>query len=105
LVRQREKGNLSRPQITILILSYLYDKEKGENAHTIQLFAIRGHTQESKRFKDLLEELCKKQLIRQEDMSHVSKGHVVYIETDKGKKIIERLRDPLLKEFFELGEI
>ena len=38
-------------------------------------------------------------------MSHVTKGRVIYKITDKGRQTIERLRDPVVKEFLKLGEI
>jgi predicted transcriptional regulator len=96
LVRQR---NLSHQEIKIRILSYLYNKEEGANAHNIQFHAIPGHTQEASRFKRLLEELCTLERIREVDMSHVTKGRVIYIITDKGKRTIENLRNPSLKKF------
>jgi predicted transcriptional regulator len=99
LVRQR---NLSQQDIKIRILSYLYYKKEGRNAHDIQFHAVPGHTQEASRFKKLLEELCALESIQELDMSHVSKGRVIYIITDKGKKTIESLRDPLIRDFFGL---
>jgi predicted transcriptional regulator len=105
-VRQREKErNLSHQEIKIRILSYLYSKEDGANAHTIQFHAILGHTQEASRFKLLLEELCDLDRVQKVDMSHVTKGRVIYKITDKGRQTIERLRDPVIKEFLKLGEI
>jgi hypothetical protein len=44
LVRQR---NLSQQEIKFRILSYLYNKEEGSNAHNIQFHAVTGHTQEA----------------------------------------------------------
>jgi hypothetical protein len=99
LVRQR---NLSQQEIKIRILSYLYNKKEGRNAHDIQFHAVPGHTQETSRFKKLLEELCALESIQELDMSHVSKGRVIYIITDKGKKTIESLRDPLIRDFLGL---
>jgi hypothetical protein len=82
LVRQK---NLSQEQIKIRILSYLYNREEGSNAHNIQFHAVRGHTQEASRFKRLLDELCALERIREIDMSHVTKGRVIYKITDKGR--------------------
>ncbi|MDP9289316.1 MAG: hypothetical protein M3P08_14130 [Thermoproteota archaeon] len=95
--------NLSQEQIKIRILSYLYNREDGSNAHSIQFHAIPGHTQEASRFKRLLEELCALERIREVDMSHVTKGRVIYMITNKGRETIEHLRDPLIKEFLGLG--
>lgn len=89
-------------QIKIRILSYLYHREEGANQHNIQFRGLR-HTQEASRFKKLLEELCKLERIEQIDMSHVAEGHVIYKITDKGKKTIEGLRNPLFKDFLGLG--
>jgi len=99
LARQK---NLSQEQIKIRILSYLYNREEGSNAHNIQFHAVPGHTQEASRFKRLLDELCALERIREIDMSHVTKGRVIYKITDKGKKTIIHLRDPLIKEFLGL---
>ena len=97
--------NLSQEQIKIRILSYLYNREEGSNAHSIQFHAISGHTQEASRFKRLLEELCALERIQEVDMSHVSKGRVIYIITKRGRLTIEHLRDPLVKDFLGLEEI
>jgi len=102
LTRQR---NLSQQEIKIRILSYLYNKEEGSNAHTIQFHAIPGHTQEASRFKRCLEDLCELDRVQQVDMSHVIKGRVIYKITKKGRETIERLRDPVVKEFLGLEEI
>jgi hypothetical protein len=78
-VRQRDKErNLSRQEIKIRILSYLYNKDEGSNAHTIQFHAIPSHTQEASRFKRLLEALCELDRVQKADMSHVTKGRVIY---------------------------
>jgi DNA-binding PadR family transcriptional regulator len=106
LARQREKGrNLSHQETKIRILSFLYNKEMGENAHTIQFHAISGHTQEASRFKRLLEDLCELGRVQKVDMSHVTKGRVIYKITKKGRETIEHLRNPVIKEFLGLGEI
>jgi len=102
LARQK---NLSQEQIKIRILSYLYNREEGSNAHSIQFHAISGHTQEASRFKRLLEELCALERIQEVDMSHVSKGRVIYIITKRGRLTIEHLRDPFVKDFLGLEEI
>jgi hypothetical protein len=99
LARQR---NLSQQDIKIRILSYLYNKEEGSNAHNIQFHAVPGHTQEASRFKVLLEELCNLERIQEVDMSHVTKGRVIYKITDKGRQTIIHLRNPLIKEFLGL---
>jgi predicted transcriptional regulator len=83
LARQK---NLSQEQIKIRILSYLYNKEDGANQHTIQFHAVPGHTQEANRFRKLLDDLCSLDRIVSIDMSHVTKGRVIYKITDKGKK-------------------
>ena len=98
MVRQR---NLSQQEIKIRILSYLYNKE-GSNAHNIQFHAVPGHTQEASRFKLLLEELCNLERIQEVDMSHVTKGRVIYKITEKGRQTIIILRNPLIKEFLGL---
>jgi hypothetical protein len=86
------------------MISYLYNREDGANQHTIQFHAVPGHTQEANRFKRLLGDLCSLDRIVSIDMSHVTKGRVIYKITDKGKKTIETIRDPLVKEFFGLAE-
>lgn len=96
MARQR---NLSQQDIKIRILSYLYNKEEGSNAHNIQFHAIPGHTQEANRFKALLEELCGLERIEEVDMSHVTKGRIIYRITKKGRQTIEHLRDPIVKDF------
>lgn len=102
LARQK---NLSQHQIMIRILSYLYYKEEGANQHKIQFFAVPGRTQEGGRFKKLLEELSKLERIEEVDMSHVTQGRIIYKITDKGKKTIESIRNPLIKEFLGFGEV
>jgi hypothetical protein len=92
LVRQ---GNLSQQDIKIRILSYLYDKGEGSNAHNIQFHAIADHIHAS-RFKGILDELCELDRIQQVDMSHVTKGRVIYKITNRGRQTIEHLRDPLV---------
>ena len=105
MVRQR---NLSQQEIKIRILSYLYNKEEGSNAHNIQFHyniqfhAVPGHTQEASRVKVLLEELCNLERIQEVDMSHVTKGRVIYKITDKGRQTIIHIRNPLIKEFLGL---
>ncbi len=99
------RRNLSQQEIKIRILSYLYNKVEGSNAHTIQFHAIPGHTQEASRFKRLLEDLCELDRVQKVDMSHVTKGRVIYKITKKGRETIERLRDPVVKEFLGLEEI
>jgi DNA-binding PadR family transcriptional regulator len=89
----------------ISILSYLYNKEEGANQHNIQFFAIRGHTQEGSRFKELLEELCKLERIQGVDMSHVTQGRIIYKITDKGKKTMESVRNPLIKDLLGFGDV
>ena len=96
--------NLSQQEIKIRILSYLYNKEEGSNAHNIQFHAVPGHTQEASRFKRLLEELCALERIQEVDMSYVAKGRVIYKITNKGRETIEHLRNPLIKEFLGIGE-
>ena len=85
-------------------MSYLYNREDGANQHSIQFHAVPGHTQEASRFKKLLDDLCQLDRIVSIDMSHVTKGRVIYKITDKGKKTIEGIRDPLIKEFLGLAE-
>jgi DNA-binding PadR family transcriptional regulator len=95
--RQR---NLSQEQIKIRILSYLYHKQEGANAHSIQFHGISGHTQEAGRFKILLEELCELECIDKVPMDHVTAGRVIYAITDKGRGTIQKLLDPLVLDFF-----
>ena len=101
MARQR---NLSQEQIKIRILSYLYNKDEGANQHNIQFHAIVGHTQEASRFKKILDELCQLERIVSVDMSYVAKGRIIYKITVKGKKTIESIRDPLIKDFFGLAD-
>jgi hypothetical protein len=84
LVRQK---NLSQEQIKVRILSYLYHKEEGANQHTIQFHAVPGHTQEANRFKKLLDDLCQLERLMPIDMSHVTKGRIIYKITEKGNTI------------------
>ena len=85
--------NLSQEQIKIRILSYLYHKGEGSNAHNIQFHAILGaHTQEASRFKKLLKDMCILGRIEEIDMGHVTKGRVIYKITDKGRETINHLR-------------
>jgi hypothetical protein len=101
LARQR---NLSQQDIKIRILSYLYNKEDGSNAHNIQFHAITGHTQEANRFKAILEELCELERIQEVDMDHVTKGRVIYKITNRGRQTIEHLRDPIVRDFLGLDK-
>lgn len=97
----RKGKNLSQEQIKIRILSYLYHKQEGSNAHKIQFRGI-GHTQEANRFKILLEELCDLKCIEKVSMDHVRTGTYIYKITDKGRGTIQRLRDDLILDFFGL---
>jgi hypothetical protein len=91
----------STEQIKIRILVYLYHQDEGANKNNIQERAIRGrHTQEGSRVRKILEDQCTIGTIEQIDMSHVTQGRVIYKITDKGRKIIESLREPHVKEFF-----
>ena len=101
MARQR---NLSQEQIKIRILSYLYNREEGANQHNIQFHAIFGHTQEASRFKKLLDELCQLERIVAVDMSYVAKGRIIYKITEKGRRTIESIRDPLIKDFLGLAD-
>ena len=82
--------NLSQEQIKIRILSYLYNKTEGANAHNIQFRGISGHTQEASRFKKLLEELCELDCINKVRMDHVTMGSVIYKITDKGRGTVTK---------------
>lgn len=96
--------NLSQEQIKIWILSYLYHQDEGANQHTIQFRALRGRTQEASRFKKLLEELCVLDRIQQKqvDTGKVAEGRTIYKITDKGRRTIESIRDPIIKDFLGL---
>ena len=91
--------NLSQEQIKIRILSYLYNKTEGANAHNIQFRGISGrtrHTQEASRFKKLLEELCELDCINKVRMDHVTMGSVIYKITEKGRGTVQKLRDQFI---------
>ena len=88
--------NLSQEQIKIRILSYLYNKTEGANAHNIQFRGISGHTQEASRFKKLLEELCELDCINKVRMDHVIMGSVIYKITGKGRGTVQKLRDQFI---------
>jgi predicted transcriptional regulator len=87
-----------------MILSYLYNREDGANAHNIQFHGVIGRTMEGSRFKKLLEELCDLQRIEKHDMSYVTEGRMIYKITEKGRKTIEALRDPLIKDVLGFSE-
>jgi len=53
-------------------------------------------TKEANSFRKLLDELNR---LGHVATSYVDNGQVIYKITDKGKKTIENLRDPLVKEF------
>ena len=55
----KRKESLSKAQVKIRILAYLYNKgSQGANSYTIQQKANIPSSQESNRFKGFLEELC-----------------------------------------------
>jgi hypothetical protein len=97
--------NLSQEQIKIRILSFLYSKREGANAHHIQFRGVSGrtrHTQEASRFKTLLDELCDLKCIERVPMDHVAIGRVIYKITDKGRGTVQRLRDQLILDVLGL---
>jgi len=94
--------NLSQEQIKIRILSYLYNKTEGANAHNIQFRGISGRTQEASRFKKLLEELCEVDCIDKVPMDHVTVGSFIYKITDKGRGTVLKLRDQFILDIFGL---
>jgi hypothetical protein len=96
--------NLSQEQVKIRILSYLYHKQEGTNAHTIQFEGILGRTLEANRFKILLEELCEIKCIEKVPMDHVTAGRSIYKITDKGRGTIQKLCDELILGFFGLKD-
>jgi predicted transcriptional regulator len=105
-VQTTKRRNLSQEQISIRILSYLYYKEEGANAHNIQFHGISGrHTQEANRFKKILDEMCDKECIQKVNMSHVTAGRLIYKITDKGRNTIQSLRNPLIKDLLGLTEV
>ena len=87
-----------------MILSYMYNREEGANAHNIQFYGIVGRTIEGSRFKKLLEELCLIDDLTMIDMSHVTEGRVIYKITQKGRQTIDLIRDPLMKDFLGFTE-
>ena len=98
------KKNFSQEQMKVMILSYMYNREEGANAHNIQFYGIVGRTIEGSRFKKLLEELCLLETLSKEDMSHVTEGRVIYKITEKGRHTIEALRNPLIKDVLGFTE-
>jgi hypothetical protein len=94
--------NLSQEQIKIRILSYLYNKRKGANAHNIQFHGISKRTQEAGRFKKLLDELCDLNCIEKVPMDHVAVGRVIYVITDKGRGTVQKLRDQFILDILGL---
>jgi hypothetical protein len=91
------KKNFSQEQIKVMIMSYMYNKDEGANAHTIQFYGIAGRTVEGSRFKKILVELCQLEIMNTIDMSHVAQGRVIYKITEKGRNTIEAIRNPLIK--------
>jgi hypothetical protein len=91
-------------EVKIRVLSYLYNRDEGANQHNIQFHSIFGHTQEAGRFKDLLGEMCQSGVIVSVDMSYVAKGRFIYKITDKGKKTIQSIQEPEIKEFLGIAD-
>jgi hypothetical protein len=96
------RQNLSQEQIKIRILSYLYKKEKGANAHSIQFHGLSKRTQEAGRFKILLQELRDVGCIEEEQVDHVAVGRVIYVITQKGRDTVIKLRDQLVLDILGL---
>lgn len=92
--------NLSQEQVKIRILSYLYHRQEGANAYTVQFQGIPGCTLEANRFKILLEELCEIKCIEKVSMDNVVRGQFIYKITDKGRSTIQKLSDDFIREFF-----
>ena len=86
------------------MLSYLYYKSEGTNQHKIQFHGLSGHTQEAKRFRKPLEEMCDIGCIEALSMDHVTEGRIIYRITAKGKDTTQMIRDPLIKNFLGLTE-
>ena len=86
-----------------MILSYLYNKEDGANAHNIQFHGVIGRTMEGGRFKKVLETVYLRQT-RETRYEYVTEGRMIYKITDKGRKTIEQFRNPLIKDVFGFSE-
>ena len=95
----KKKPHLSQEQIKIRILAFLYNKgEDGANSYTIQRKANIPSSQEYNRFKGFLNELCILSCLkRKEEETGGQTLRVFYIITEKGKKTVEAVRNPLLE--------
>ena len=96
----KHKGkNLGQTDIKIRILCYLFNLgEDGTNAYMIQRHCVRT-TQDTSRFKRLLDDLYDLRRIDRKDRSDLHKGLITYNVTQKGRETVQVLRNELVKEF------
>ena len=84
-------------------MAYLYNRENGTNAYTIQHRA-NIPSQDYNRFRGFLEDLCSLSLLdKKEEETGGEKKRINYIITEDGRTLVKLCRNPLIQSVF--GEI
>jgi predicted transcriptional regulator len=84
-----------------LEFSPTYTIKTREPTNTIYNFMLSSDILKRQAVLKILDELCELGRIVSVDMSYVAKGRIIYKITEKGKKTIETIRDPLIKALCE----
>jgi DNA-binding PadR family transcriptional regulator len=92
--------NLSPTDVKRYILAFLYKRDDWFNLNTIQQKAIPT-SQDANRVKAILEELCAKLYLESKTIeTGGSSKRKLYKITEKGRKLLEFCRNPIIGDFF-----